>query len=473
MALFDYFVIFAEMRTGSNFLEQNLNQIEGLTSYGEAFNPGFLGFPKTTEILGVDQAQRDNDPRDLLRAIKKDPGGLGGFRYFHDHDPRIFDKIMDDPRCAKIILTRNPADSYVSWKIATSTGQWKLTDVKARKSAKAQFDKVEFDEHIETLQTFQVTLLNRLQCSGQSAFYVAYEDLQNIDVINGMAQYLGVDGRLDGLDKTLKVQNPSALADKVENFEDMQQSLTGLDRFNLTRTPNFEPRPGPAVPTWVTGTKTPLLYMPIRGRLDHDVRRWLARLDNGKPADLGGKHGQGDLRSWLKDNPGHRSFTILRHPVARAHDVFCQKILPSEGGFPGIRATLRRRYKLPLPEEFPSDGFSVEEHRAAFLSFLTFLKANLAEQTAVRVDALWASQAKILQGFAEFTIPDRLIRESDLPEALNDIAKEVGHPAPETFSASDGPAPFALSEIYNAQIEKAARDAYARDYMMFGFLDWA
>lgn len=53
--------------------------------------------------------------------IKRQPALLGGFRYFHDHDPRVLDMILDDPGCAKIILTRNPLDSYVSWKIAQAT----------------------------------------------------------------------------------------------------------------------------------------------------------------------------------------------------------------------------------------------------------------------------------------------------------------------------------------------------------------
>ncbi len=122
MPQFDYFVVFAEMRTGSNFLETNLNAIDGLVCHGEAFNPHFIGYPKTKSILGVTQAARDEDPKQLLREIRKAPDGLAGFRYFHDHDPRVFDKIVDDPKCAKIVLTRNPADSYVSWKIAVATG---------------------------------------------------------------------------------------------------------------------------------------------------------------------------------------------------------------------------------------------------------------------------------------------------------------------------------------------------------------
>ena len=209
---FDYFVVLAEMRTGSNFLESNLNAIDGLTCHGEAFNPAFIGYPNKSEILGVTCDIRDDDPLRLIGAIRDEPGALRGFRYFHNHDPRAFEILVDDPRCAKIILTRNPLDSYVSLKIAQATGQWKLTDVKRRKDGKAEFDAEEFQTHVEGLQAFQVSLLNRLQCSGQAPFYLAYEDLQSVKVMNGLANWLGVKGRLEALDDALKPQNPQSLS---------------------------------------------------------------------------------------------------------------------------------------------------------------------------------------------------------------------------------------------------------------------
>lgn len=184
---FQSFVVFAEMRTGSNFLEVNLNAFDGVACHGEAFNPHFMGYPHNEPILGVELAKRDKDPSKLLAAIRDDTAQLNGFRYFHDHDPRVLDDIMADATCAKIILTRNPVESYVSWKIAQATGQWKLTDVKAHKTAQAEFDGPEFAAHLEALQAFQITLLNRLQTAGQTAFYVAYEDLQSVEVKIGRA----------------------------------------------------------------------------------------------------------------------------------------------------------------------------------------------------------------------------------------------------------------------------------------------
>ena len=121
---FDCFVVFAEMRTGSNFLEANLNAFDGITCHGEAFNPHFIGYPTSQDILGVSIEERNSDPLRLLEQIRRaTPSGIGGFRYFHDHDPRVLETILNDPRIAKIVLTRNPVDSYVSWKIAQASGQ--------------------------------------------------------------------------------------------------------------------------------------------------------------------------------------------------------------------------------------------------------------------------------------------------------------------------------------------------------------
>lgn len=470
---FNSFVVFAEMRTGSNFLEANLNAFSGIKCHGEAFNPHFIGYPNSTQILGVDQAARDMEPAALLRAIKHDPSAMGGFRYFHDHDPRVLDLVLDDPACAKVILTRNPVESYVSWKIAQATGQWKLTDMKARKAAQAVFDPAEFEAHLEALQAFQLLLMNRLQTSGQTAFYVAYEDLQSVEVMNGIATYLGVPEMLEELDKNLKKQNPSPLSQKVSNYAQMEAALARLDRFDLTRTPNFEPRRGPNVPGYLAGVKAPLLFMPIAGGPQQEVRRWLAALDGEKQNALGMKMTQKELRQWKRRNTGHRSFTVLRHPILRAHDVFCHRILNSgKGSYLQLRRTLVRRYKLPLPEEGTESTIDLATHRAAFMAFLTFLKGNLAGQTAVRVDPAWATQAQVVQGFGEFTLPDLILREDDLPRELAALAASVGYTNAPVIEPSSLHGMHALADVYDDEVEALGADVYQRDYMMFGFDRW-
>lgn len=472
-APFEYFVVFAEMRTGSNYLETNLNAFQGLRCHGEAFNPHFIGYPNRTEILGVTRQMRDQDPARLVRAIRDKTPGLGGFRYFHDHEPRVLDLILDDPRCAKIVLTRNPAESYVSWKIAQATGQWKLTNIKRRKDGRAVFDAGEFEAHVARLQEFQLRVLNRLQTTGQTGFWLDYEDLQNLEVLNGLARYLGSQRRLEALDDSLKKQNPSPIRDKVANFKDMERALAGFDRFNLSRTPNFEPRRGPAVPGFVTGAHAALMYMPVRGGPESEVIAWLAGLDGVAAETLPTHMNQRALRQWKRRNKGHRSFTVIRHPLARAHAAFCRRILPrGPGAFLEIRKTLRNFHKLPIPGEGPGPDYDLEQHRAAFLGFLEFLRLNLAGQTAIRVDAHWATQAAVLEGMARFALPDVVIREEEMSRWMSLLAREQGYEqaAPPSSAAADKP--FALAEIYDEEIEAAAAQVYHRDYMLFGFGAW-
>ena len=95
---FDYFVIFAEMRTGSNFLEENINGLADVTCHGEAFNPSFLGYPEVETLLGETEAQRNKNPFALLDKIKVSETGISGFWFFHNHDARILDVILNDPK---------------------------------------------------------------------------------------------------------------------------------------------------------------------------------------------------------------------------------------------------------------------------------------------------------------------------------------------------------------------------------------
>ncbi len=470
---FDYFVVFAEMRTGSNLLESHLNAFSILECHGEAFNPHFIGYPNREEVLGLTLEERDHEPEKMLSLIRSQPDVLAGFRFFSDHDPRVLEPCLKDPRCAKIILTRNPLDSYVSLKIARATGQWKLTNVKRRKDELTEFEEAEFEKYLDKLQGFQQVLLRHLQTTGQTAFYLSYEDLQDLEVINGLAQFLGVSERLEKLNGSLKKQNPSPLNEKVLNYAEIEKSVGNLDYFGLSRTPNFEPRRGPAVPSFFTAVNAPLLYMPVRSGVEEKVCHWLASLDGAAPDALQGDMNQKQLRQWKKDHVGHRSFTVLRHPVARAHTVFCSKILSIESGsFNGIRKKLRNFYKLPIPGRIPHEDYGRENHKMAFKAFLAFLKANLSGQTNIRVDPHWASQNAVLQGMSSFTFPDGVYREDELETELPALSEAVGCNRHKFAHSVKPDRPFDLAEIYDDEIEELVNSIYQRDYIAFGFGRW-
>jgi hypothetical protein len=154
--------------------------------------------------------------------------------------------------------------------------------------------------------------------------------------------------------------------------------------------------------------------------------------------------------------------------------VFCEKILNPDTAYSQIRKTLRRVYKLPIPGQQVTADYGVDAHRAAFISFLEFVKANLLGQTSIRQDAHWVSQSSIVKGFADFSPPDIIIRENEMTSYLPALAMQIGRfdaPEPETVISEN--TPFTLAEIYNDDIEALGSDIYQRDYLMFGFDRWA
>lgn len=461
-AQFDSFVVLAGMRTGSNFLEANLNAMAGVICHGEVFNPAFIGKKDQLEMLGVSLAVREADPLALLRKLRDMTPGLSGFRFFHDHDPRILAAVLADARCAKIILTRNPLESYVSLRIARETGQWKLGDGKALKSAKVKFEAPGFQAHLDQVQDFLGEITGALQRSGQAAFQMDYTDLNDVAVLNGLAQYLGVTGDLAAPDAALKKQNPASLPDKVTNPAEMEAAVARLDVFALGYSAAFEQRRSPGIPGFMAADGgAGLLYMPMRGGSDVMIAEWLAA-----SGALSRDFNQKSLRQWKRSRPGHRSFTLLCHPVARAYAAFEARVV--SGDLPELRALLTRSYKVVLPA-IGENFADADAQRAAFTGFLRFLKLNLGGQTSFRVDAHWASQTAVLQGFAQFQGPDHVLREDGLAAGLAFLSAEVGVACP----AVPQPEASGLAMIYCAEVEAAARDAYARDYMGFGFKDWS
>ena len=160
--------------------------------------------------------------------------------------------------------------------------------------------------------------------------------------------------------------------------------------------------------------------------------------------------------------------------MARAHYAFCQHILNTgQGGYAGLRQKLRRRYALSTPENRPDESYDRGTHRTVFLLFLSFLKGTLSGQNAIRIDATWCTQAQSLQGFGEFSFPERVIREVDLERELQQLLDPIAYTGwPVALAGVQTDIPFEIVRIYDSEIQSAAKAAYQRDYMMLGFKSW-
>lgn len=458
---FDCAVILAGMRTGSNLLEESLGSFDGVVTHGELFNPHFFGKPNVKRLFDLDMSARDGDPLRVLASLKGGNADFPVFRLFEDHDRRVLDAVLQDQRVAKIVLTRPPLDAWVSLKIARRTGQWWLQDARRAKTAKVAFDTAEFEEFSRARLSFYDGIRRRLQTSGQTAFNLSYDDLFQDAVIEGLGRWLGLSTERDPARVIARVQNPTPIAERLTNANEASDRLAELARPDLSALREYEPPRGPGLRGFVAAEGLPILYMPIRGAARDPVADWMEGLENA--GEIRGEMSQKDLRRWWRGHEGHRSFTILRHPLRRAWDAFARHIMPHDGAS-DVKAFLTERYGLVVPEE----EWSGDQARSGFEIFLGFLEANLRGQTSVRVDMSWTSQGRHLSAISGFTTPDVLMREDTLKRDIAEFCDRMGiHakgvPTFEPVSTLD------LAEIVTPRIEDLCARAYRRDMLHFGF----
>ena len=471
MPAFKYFAIFGAMRTGSNLLERNLNQFDGIICHGELFNPGFIGKSEQTTFMGVDLAEREADPERLIgRIIEQSGGTLPGFRIFQGHDHRVFRKALADPDCAKIILRRRPIDSFVSLQIAKITDQWILGNAPKRKTAQIRYDGSAYRGYLKALASYEAELRQRLQEAGQTAFELRYEDLKTPAVLNGLARYLGSDDRRNHFEESIRRQNPEPLSEKVTNFGDMIADLGGLEGDDLDSLVAPEADRGIGIRDIVVCSKAPVLFVPLPGVDGTRALALMGRLDGASPdAQMTGLT-QKELACWL-DEAGQdlTSFTLVEHPLARAYGVYMSHIFPPQDPlFPKIRRRLKAQFDVPLPEKGDDlSAWSLDQHRDAFEGFLMFLKSNLAGQTSVRIDGQWEAQHKLLASVQTAQPVARIVKDCDFEAFASELE---GSATP--VSDAQVVHPFELGEIYTKRLENLARAAYGKDYRLFGFGEW-
>ncbi len=493
---FRYFAIFGAMRSGSNLLEQSLNQFEKIRCHGELFNPAFISGPKRKDYLGFDLKKREEKPFDLVeRMISESAVGISGFRIFDGHDSRVVDHCLLDPTCAKIILQRDVLDSYISLKIARKTDQWLLRDSPHKKDAKVRFDAKEFKTYQSKSQDYYDKIKTALQESGQTAFWLRYPEQKNSDILNGVAKYLGIDEQIKRVKEGIRRQNPGPLSEKVENFDELQAFLGASGQIEEQSHHESTKQYRANIPRMVTCISQPILFVPTPGGPNEEVLRWMNAIDcgnqttgdfaqqveDGQILHIG--HSQRTLFEWMQSNPGVIPFTAVKHPLPRVYDAFMQKIFKAgPNTYDVIRKQLIDSFEVELPntglcelpdrQKLEDAGYGVREHRNSFHSFLRFLKGNLLGQTSIRTDGLWASQMSFLAGFNSAVPISILAKEGQLDNAFRYMENALDLPPPKLGPPIKPQHVFELDEIYTRQTENLARKVYSQDYTRFGFDDY-
>ncbi len=485
---FRFFTIFGVMRTGSNLLQRTLDQFPDLLCHGELFNPAFIGRVKDDEAFGFNIGRRDADPDGLIEAAIVDrPDQLVGFRLFDGHDPRVEQGVLANSDAGKIILTRDPLDSYISLKIARETDQWMLGKTRARRSARIRFDMEEFRDYRRRTADYYARIERTLQLGGQAAFRIRFDDITDVDVVNGLAQWLGSSHQLGSIEETIQRQNPGPIEEKVLNVEEMEAALRSDG--GVHRTGSGTTQRSANLKFMHQSRKLPLLYAAIPGTRSDKVLRWMHGIDGGD--DMRADIRDGDLfdqppnrralQDWLGGNADTLCFTTVCHPLVRAHDAFLTRILdPGNEGYPRIRSHAESEYGMHVPEagaiagadreRLTAMGYDVEAHRRAFAAFLDFVRANLAGRTPMRIDGLWAPQHDFVEGFGSAVTLGLILRDADLLSGAAYIKRRFGLDRVRNAALKEVPEGlFELEEVWTQELEDAARAIYVRDFARFGF----
>ena len=215
------FVIIGAMRTGSNLLQDYLNQCNEVQCHGEIFNSTFIGGPDSVEFFGITMAQRDLSPRTLLNALLAHKGQAKsiGFRFFDSHMEAGLNEWMSLPGAKAIILTRNPLDSYISLQTALKTKQWLLRNASERQLSQWVFDPSDFLDYCSSLAQFYGQKIHDLAISGTPYFHIKYRELFDQSILAELAKYLHASAPKAGFVQNMVKQITGHPSELIINFD--------------------------------------------------------------------------------------------------------------------------------------------------------------------------------------------------------------------------------------------------------------
>lgn len=470
-----YFAILGAMRTGSNLLERTLGQLQDTICYGEAFNPSFVSGPRKTEVLGYTVAKRDADPIGFLEhLISAEPTRIAGFRIFQNHSPEAMDYVLSDPRCIRIILTRDPLDSYISLKIAQRTDQWMLNNPRRRTTVRVQFDKAAFETFCQKREAHFTWLDQRLKAHGQDAIRIDYADLENHALLQRLASRIGSSGVVP-VEPPIMRQNPVSRAAKVENYAEMCAVL-GLDA---------ETAKDDATPFWgsiIRPDQFGVAYAPIMGNAFEPMIALLHRIENrdfDRPKiaapDLFDRAQRGVLypEDTQLDVP---VITMVSDPFRRLHAAFVSEVFGPGWNFSKLRKALIQHHgEMPPPRRLIQQQaeYPAQMHRRHFTGFLEHVAETFGSGEEGLLRPEWKPQSDAIEAHREQR-EITIFKHEDFTDAANwltDLMKLRRFPRGQINGMRQArqQALVPIQEVAIPELTSTVKALHSVDYDQFGY----
>lgn len=225
------FVMVGMMRSGSNLLERQLGLLPDVRCHGELFNPGFVGLDVAQGKVqqGYTRESVKERDEDELGFLKKLDAAcdrpIMGLRLFLDHSGPMTARLLYDPAVKKIVLSRHLLESYVSLQVARETNVWMTTKAPAQKPEPVKVEVPKFINYALRQSLFYNDILSVLHQTGQAYRMVDYTEVNDLDRLNDLAEFIGSAHRMDRVEQPIKKQNPGSLADKIVDFPKLKEEL--------------------------------------------------------------------------------------------------------------------------------------------------------------------------------------------------------------------------------------------------------
>jgi hypothetical protein len=225
------FVMVGMMRSGSNLLERQLGGLADVRCHGELFNPAFVGLDvmQGKEQQGYTRESVDQRNEDELGFVKKLDAAcdrpIMGLRLFLDHSPQMTARLLYDPAVKKIVLSRHLLESYVSLLLARETDVWMTTKEPVKRADPVKVEINKLINYALRQSLYYNDILSVLQQTGQSYRMIDYSEMNELEMLNDLAAFIGSKHRLAKVEQPLKKQNPGKLEDKVVEFAKLKEDL--------------------------------------------------------------------------------------------------------------------------------------------------------------------------------------------------------------------------------------------------------
>lgn len=239
------FVILFLPRTGSNLLASTLDSHPDILCHHEIFNqrlPQCSQSVRSGEIkLGLGTAtERDRDPWHFLDRVfsqtgvtpdgERNPVKFIGAKISPYDNFWVVLSVLLNRRIKKIVVRRsNFLAAFVSGQLAMKTGQWavfKDRQAAAQPSQQVAVDVRRFRAFARKRRIFHAAVRLILAITGQRSIEIDYVTMRDPAVRSRLLGFLGAHDVVQLSERTQK-QERGRLADRIANFDELRQRLSG------------------------------------------------------------------------------------------------------------------------------------------------------------------------------------------------------------------------------------------------------